>query len=363
MGFNCGIVGLPNVGKSTIFNALTSAKAESANYPFCTIEPNVGIVNIPDKRIEALISIVKPQNIVLNTMEFVDIAGLVEGAAKGEGLGNKFLSHIRGTDAIAHIIRCFDDDNVIHVSNSVDPIRDLEVIELELLYADIESCDKQIERISKKAKSDKTLAKELDLLNKFKQHFDAGKLARSLELSMEDKVISKRFQFITAKPMMYVCNVSENDILADNEYVTKVKEYVGSSAPVVKICGSIESEIAEMESDEDKKEFLTDLGIDESGLDQMIYEGHKLLGLQTYFTAGVKEVRAWTFKQNMSAPQAAGVIHTDFERGFIKAEVMSYNDFVQYKGEQACKDNGKLRIEGKDYIVQDGDVIHFRFNV
>lgn len=363
MGFNCGIVGLPNVGKSTIFNALTSAKAESANYPFCTIEPNVGIVNIPDKRINALRSIVKPLNVVLNTMEFVDIAGLVEGAAKGEGLGNKFLSHIRATDAIAHVIRCFDDDNVIHVANNVDPLRDMEIIELELLFADIESCEKQIDRVSKKAKADKTLAKELELLKVFKEHFNNGKLARSIELNPDELIIAKQFQFITSKPMMYICNVSENDILEDNAYINSIKEKVGKDTPVIRICGAIESDIAEMDSDEEKAEFLEDLGIDQSGLDKMIKAGHKLLNLETYFTAGVKEVRAWTFKKNMRAPQAAGVIHTDFERGFIKAEVMSFEDFVKYNGEQGCKDNGRLRIEGKDYIVKDGDVIHFRFNV
>lgn len=363
MGFNCGIVGLPNVGKSTIFNALTSAKAESANYPFCTIEPNVGIVNIPDARLNTLTPIVNPQNIVPNTMEFVDIAGLVEGAAKGEGLGNKFLSHIRATDAIAHIIRCFDDDNILHVSNTVDPLRDKEVIELELLYADIESCEKQIERNKKRAKSDKSLQKLVELLEAFMGHFNQGLPARELELSVDDRALANQFQFITDKPIMYVLNVSEDHIKEDNDYVTKVRELIKDSAPIVKICGSLESEIAEMEDEAERAEFLAEMDITESGLAQMIRAGHKLLGLNTYFTAGVKEVRAWTFKDGMTAPQAAGVIHTDFERGFIKAEVISYDDFVAFKGEQGSKDNGKLRIEGKEYIVKDGDVIHFRFNV
>jgi hypothetical protein len=362
MGFNCGIVGLPNVGKSTIFNAITSAGAESANYPFCTIEPNVGVVSIPDKRMDTLSSIVKPQNVVFNTMEFVDIAGLVEGAAKGEGLGNKFLSHIRSTDAIAHVIRCFDDDNVLHVSNSVNPLRDKEVIELELLYADIESCERQLERTRKKCKSDKALEKNVQLLETYLNSFNNGYPARSIKASEEDKLISKQFQFITDKPIMYICNVSENDINIDNDYVKAIRSIAESDAPVIKICGSIEADISEIENPEEKAEFLADLNISESGLDKMIKAGHKLLGLHTYFTAGVKEVRAWTFRAGMSAPQTAGVIHTDFERGFIKAEVISYDDFVLFKGEQGAKDNGRLRIEGKDYIVNDGDIIHFRFN-
>lgn len=364
MGFNCGIVGLPNVGKSTIFSAITSAQAEAANYPFCTIEPNIGIVNIPDERLNNLAEIVKPENVIPTTMEFVDIAGLVKGASKGEGLGNKFLAHIRSTDAIAHVLRCFDDENITHVSNTINPVDDLEIIELELIYADLESCESQIQRMQKKAKVDKELEKAVNLLHRFKDSFEKGIQGRHVELSDDEKLIAQKFHFITSKEMMYVCNVSEKDINEDNNYVQQVKEIANKAGiPVVKICGKIEAELSEIDNEDEKKLFLDELGISYSGLDQMISTGYKLLGLNTYFTAGVKEVRAWTYLNGYKAPQAAGVIHTDFERGFIKAEVISYEDFIKYNGESGAKENGKLRLEGKDYIVKDGDVMHFRFNV
>ncbi len=365
MALKCGIVGLPNVGKSTLFNCLSNAKAQAANFPFCTIEPNVGVITVPDERLTQLSELVKPERLVPTTIEIVDIAGLVKGASKGEGLGNQFLGNIRETNAIIHVLRCFEDGNVVHVDGSVNPVRDKEVIDTELQLKDLETVEKALTTVQRAAKTgDKEAQKKAAVLERFQQTLVQGKSARVVQLEKAEKPYVYDLHLLTAKPVLYVCNVEESSVVDGNAHVEAVREAVkDENAEVIVIGAAIEADIAQLESYEERKEFLEDMGLKEAGVSKLIKAAYRLLDLQTYFTAGVKEVRAWTIYKGDTAPQAAGVIHTDFEKGFIRAEVISYNDFIHYGSEAAVKESGKMRVEGKEYVVQDGDVMHFRFNV
>ena len=366
MSLKCGIVGLPNVGKSTLFNCISSGKAQSANFPFCTIEPNLGSTNVPDKRLEALADLCKPKSVVPATVDIVDIAGLVKGASRGEGLGNQFLANIRETDAILHVLRCFDDGNIVHVDGNVDPVRDKDIVDTELQIKDLETVENRLAKAQKQAKTggDKDAKKLVDLLERYKEALLAGKSCRTVELTPEEEIVSKDLLLLTNKPVMYICNVDDKSAVVGNKYVEAVREAVkDENAEILIISAKTESEISEMESYEDRQMFLEEMGLSESGSTRLIQGAYKLLGLQTFFTAGADECRAWTIRKGDKAPKAAGVIHTDFEKGFIRAEVIKYEDYISLKSESACRAAGKLNIEGKEYVVKDGDIMHFLFNV